>query len=283
MRFIDLFKKPNLIAAHRGDRSHFPENTLASLRGAIGKCDFVEMDIWLTKDGVPVILHDETLGRTSDVETFEIFRDRAPWRVEDFTLEELRRLDAGNWFYEKDPFGLIRDGKVVVPPKEDRTQKIPTLEEVLRFSKRHGIFLNLEIKDMHRYISDEEALKAVFDVIEKTETASMLLLSSFRGNYLPLCKRTNPKIPTALLRSDPLRNPLDLLKDTYVDCYHPSKEIVDADSVRKVRNAGYFVDVFVVNDSEERKKLFDWGVNAIFTDFLPDFRDGFQKNSEIVI
>ncbi len=268
MRFIDLFKKPNLIAAHRGDRSHFPENTLAALRGAIGKCDFVEMDLWLTKDRVPVILHDETLGRTSDIATFEAFRDRAPWRVEDFTLEELRRLDVGSWFYEKDPFGLIHEGKVVPPPKEERIQKIPTLEEVLRFSKRHGIFLDLEIKDMHRYISDKEALEAVFGVIEKTKTASILLLSSFRGDYLPLCKGLDPDIPTALLQRRHIRDLPQLLKRLRADGWHPSRKIVDPAAVRMLRNAGYFVDVFVVNDPEERKKFFGWGVNGIFTDLL---------------
>ena len=268
MHFIDLFEKPNLIAAHRGDRSHFPENTLASLRGAVGKCDFVEMDVWLTKERVPVILHDETLGRTSDVKTFEAFRERLPWRVEDFTLEELKRLDVGSWFYEKDPFGLIREGRVVPPPKNERIQKIPTLEEVLIFSKRHGIFLNLEIKDMHHYASDEEVLETVFDAIEKTGTASILLISSFHSDYLPLCKRLDSGIPTALLQKRRIRNLPELLKRVEADGWHPSRKIVDPATVRMLRDAGYFINVFVVNDPEERKKFFKWGVNGIFTDLL---------------
>ena len=268
MTFIDLFEKPNLIAAHRGDRSHFPEITLAALEGAVGRCDFVEMDVWLTKDRVPVILHDATLGRTSDVGTFEAFRDRKPWRVEDFTLEELKRLDVGSWFYEKDPFGLIRDGSVVPPPKNGRVQRIPTLEETLTCIKKRGIFLNLEIKNMHRYLSDQEALERIFDLIEKTDTASMLLLSSFRGSYLPLCKRLNSTVPTALLQKGRIRNLPELLKRTEADAWHPSREIVDPATVRFLREAGYFVDVFVVNDPNEREKFFKWGVNGIFTDLL---------------
>ena len=67
MNFIELFTKPNLIGAHRGDRSREPENTLRALRSSIGKCDFIEIDVQLTKDLEPVIIHDDTLGRTSNI------------------------------------------------------------------------------------------------------------------------------------------------------------------------------------------------------------------------
>ena len=69
MNFLELFKKPNLIAAHRGDSSQKPENTLSALASSIGKCDFVEIDVQLTKDLIPVIIHNNTLGRTSKIPT----------------------------------------------------------------------------------------------------------------------------------------------------------------------------------------------------------------------
>lgn len=101
LTFLDLFKKPNLIAAHRGDRSQKPENTLSALVSSIGKCDFIEIDVQLTKDLIPVTIHDDTLDRTSDVSKIGRFANRRPWKVCDFTLEELRSLDFGSWFDHK--------------------------------------------------------------------------------------------------------------------------------------------------------------------------------------
>ncbi|WP_201352175.1 glycerophosphodiester phosphodiesterase [Hydrogenimonas urashimensis] len=268
MRFIDLFSKPHLIAAHRGDRSRFPENTLAALKGSIGRCDFVEMDIRLTKDKIPVILHDATLKRTSNVKAIEAFKNRAPWRVEDFTLHELKRLDFGSWFYETDPFGTLRSGEAELPPEDERFQKIPTLKEVLEFSKKHAIFLNLEIKDLHRCIRDEALLGIIFEMIRKSRTSSIVMLSSFRRSYLPLCREFDPNIATALLANRPLKNPLGILERLRADALHLSRETVRRSLVRKVRQHGRFVNVFVVNDPKERKRLFEWGVNGVFTDFL---------------
>ncbi|WP_456485857.1 glycerophosphodiester phosphodiesterase [Hydrogenimonas sp.] len=241
---------------------------MAAFQGAIRKCDFIEMDVWLTKDKIPVVLHDETLERTSDVKAFKEFEDRAPWRVEDFTLKELKRLDVGSWFYEKDPFGLIRKGRVILPPKHERIQKIPTLEEVLLFSKKHSLFFNIEIKDMHHYISDENALEEIFYIIKKTQTASNLLLSSFHRDYLPICKRLDPHIPTALLQRYRIHNLTQLLKRIKADGWHPSKNILDSNAVRTLKREGFFINVFVVNDPKEKNKFFEWGVNGIFTDLL---------------
>lgn len=85
------------VVAHRGSSGAAPENTLAAVRLAIAqKSDVVENDIQRTLDGELVIMHDTTLARTTDVE--QVFPNRAPWSVGDFTLEEIKRLDAGSWF-----------------------------------------------------------------------------------------------------------------------------------------------------------------------------------------
>jgi len=250
MNFLALFKKPNLIAAHRGDRSQKAENTLAALASSIGKCDFIEIDVQLCKDLVPVIIHDDTLARTSNVSEIERFKDRKPWRVCDFSEKELQSLDFGSWFnHEYEP--------------------MLTLEKVLSFAKEHQLFLNVEIKEMYKTFEDESVVQIITDMIKKTQTGQLVLLSSFYHPYLPLCKKQAPAIPTAALQM--YRHPDDLiayLHTLQVNAYHPDNKITDQKTVSSLREAGFFVSVFTVNDKKRQKELFDWGVSAVFTDFL---------------
>src|SRR5687767_1614022 len=87
---------PRPLVAHRGASAYAPEHTLAAYRLAIQQgADYVEQDLAVTKDGVLICLHDDTLDRTTNVE--EVFPDRKPWLAVDFTLAEIKRLDAGRW------------------------------------------------------------------------------------------------------------------------------------------------------------------------------------------
>ena len=252
MNFLALFKKPNLIAAHRGNRSQKPENTLAAIVSSIGKCDFIEIDVQLTKDLVPVIIHDDTLARTSNVSEIERFEERKPWRVCDFTEKELQSLDFGSWFnHEYEP--------------------LLTLEKALNFAKEHQLFLNVEIKEMSNTFADETVVQIITDMIKKTQTGHLVLLSSFYHLYLPLCKKHTPAIPTAALQK--YKHPddlIDYLHSLQVDAYHPQNWITDQKTVLSLREAGFFVSVFTVNDIKRQKELFDWGVSAVFTDFLEE-------------
>ncbi len=256
MNFLKLLKKPNLIAAHRGSHSQKPENTLSALASSIGKCDFIEIDVQLTKDLVPVIIHDDTLGRTSDVSKIERFANRTPWRVSDFTEEELQSLDFGSWFnHEYEP--------------------ILTLEKALTFAKEEHLFLNVEIKDMSNIFADEIVVQIVIDMIKETQTEHLVLLSSFYHQYLPMCKKRSPKIPTAALQMyEHPSNLIDYLHTLQVDAYHPEDKITNQKTVASLREAGFFVSVFTVNDPIRQTELFDWGVNGVFTDFLETAAEG---------
>ena len=250
MNFLELLKKPNLIAAHRGNRSQKPENTLSALASSIGKCDFIEIDVQLTKDLVPVIIHDNTLSRTSNVSKIERFANRTPWRISDFTLEELQSLDFGSWFnLEYEP--------------------ILTLEKALFFAKEQHLFLNVEIKNMSNTFADEIVVQIIIDMIKKTQAEHLVLLSSFYHHYLPMCKKLSSEIPTAALQiyKHP-SNLIDYLHTLQVNAYHPEDKITNQKTVANLRESGFFVNVFTVNKTERQKKLFDWGVNGIFTDFL---------------
>ncbi|MBW2561125.1 MAG: glycerophosphodiester phosphodiesterase, partial [Deltaproteobacteria bacterium] len=123
------------IIAHRGARSLAPENTLAAARRAReAGADLWETDVTVTKGGELVLLHDESLTRTTDVR--DRFPNREPWHCSAFILREIRLLDAASWFEKADPFGQIAAGVV---GKEDlsayRGERIPTLREALQFTR----------------------------------------------------------------------------------------------------------------------------------------------------
>lgn len=250
MNFLKLFKKPNLIAAHRGNSSEKPENTLSALVSSICKCDFIEIDVQLTKDLLPVIIHDDTLGRTSDVSKIKRFENRMPWRVCDFTLEELQSLDFGSWF-------------------DQEYEPVLTLEKALSFAKEFHLFLNVEIKDISKTFGDKTVVQIIIDMIKKTQTGHLVLLSSFYHPYLPMCKKRSSDIPTAALQMYKHPNRLiAYLHSLHVDAYHPQDGITDQKTVLSLKEAGFFVNVFTVNTIERKKELFGWGVNGVFTDVL---------------
>ena len=232
MNFLELFNRNSLIAAHRGASSQYPENTMSAIRGSIGQCDFIEIDVQLSKDAKLVIIHDDTLDRTTN----------AKGRVCDFTLDELKKLDYG-------------DG-----------EKLLTLHDALKFVKENELYINVEIKDIHNYFDDEFVVDAVLEMINYLEVQDRVLLSSFRHQYLPLCKKKFPNIPTAALVEDiHPKNLLKYLKDLKVDAYHLNDELVDFKTVNKLRDAGFFVNVYTVDDKNRAKELFEIGVNGIFT------------------
>ncbi|OHD96442.1 MAG: glycerophosphodiester phosphodiesterase [Sulfurimonas sp. RIFCSPHIGHO2_12_FULL_36_9] len=259
MKFLELLNQTGLIAAHRGARSIAPENTLIALKNSIGKCDFIEIDVQLSQDGVAVIMHDDTLERTTNVNEIDVFKSRKPYRVCDFTVDELRTLDFGSWFYG------------------DKNHKEPllTLHDALKFIKENGLFLNIEIKDMHSCFSDEAVVETVVKEIKESDTHELVLISSFRHEYLKIMKEKLPDVPTAALVEG--KHPdrvFEYLRGLKVDTYNLNDELVDKESVEKLREAGFFVGVYTVNDAKRAKELFGMGVNCVFSDSLTKIEVG---------
>jgi glycerophosphoryl diester phosphodiesterase len=134
-------------AAHRGASAAAPENTLAAVVQAVAdRADYVELDVRQTRDRVLVALHDRDLARTTDAES--VFPGRSPWRVEDFTLAELRRLDAGSW---KDP--------------SYAGERVPTLAAVLRELSGSASGAFVEVKEPGRYGGAAVVGRRVYDTI----------------------------------------------------------------------------------------------------------------------
>lgn len=121
-----------IVVGHRGASGHAPENTIAAIDAAVEQgAAFVEVDVQLSKDGEVVLLHDATLARTTNVR--EVFPDREPYRVGDFTLAELQQLDAGSWF---DPAYA--------------GERIPTLRAALATMRdRIGLWLEIKSPRLH--------------------------------------------------------------------------------------------------------------------------------------
>lgn len=253
MKFLELLNQTNLIAAHRGARSIAPENTLIALKKSLGKCDFIEIDVQLSHDGAVIVMHDDTLERTTNVAEIDAFTFRKPYRVYDFTLDELRTLDYGSWFYK------------------DKKHKEPllTLRDTLEFIKENNIFLNIEIKDMYGIVSDDAPVEAVVKEIKESGTNELVLISSFRHEYLKIIKDKLPNVPTAALVEG--KHPpklLEYLREFGVNGYNLNSELVDKQTAMMLREAGFFVCVYTVNDVKHAKELFDMGVNCIFSDSL---------------
>lgn len=265
MTFFDNFQSFNLIAAHRGCRAYYPENTLSAFKASVGCCHFIELDIQMSKDFVPVVFHDATLVRTSDAAEKQGFLDVQSLRICDWTLVQLKTLDIGSWFFNSDPFGAIAKKEV---SNVKTPQTLMTLEEVLLHPSLRKIPINIEIKDHRGKEQNKKVTEYVLEVILKTNSATRVLISSFNHDYLIIAKNCAPTVSTAALqqRYHP-RNLVDYLKSLGVAAYHPADEITDASLIKKLRAAGLGINVYTVNSIKRQKELFAWGATAIFTDY----------------
>ena len=221
-----------LICAHRGASAAAPENTLAAFVAAreLG-ADSFELDVDLTSDGVPVLLHDGTLDRTTD----------GTGPVAKMTYAEVKRLDAGSW---KDP-------KFAGEP-------LPTLEDALR--TRGSLYVNIELKAGGGKI-DEIAEKAV-RLIEKYRAEKAVIISSFSREALEAVKRFNPRVRTGFLYFGKTPDTMP----AGIDAVHPHFATVNAEYMEWARAKGYQVNVWTVNDPKEMTRLMDLGVDSIITD-----------------
>ncbi|TKB25383.1 glycerophosphodiester phosphodiesterase [Desulfopila sp. IMCC35006] len=269
MTFFDNFQTSSLIAAHRGFRAHHPENTLSAFKASVGRCHFIELDIQMSKDFVPVVFHDPTLDRTSNAKEQCRQLGLQSLNVCDWTLSQLKTLDIGSWFLTTDPFGTLQRAETSqVQLVKEMPQTVMTLEEVLRHPALRKIPINVEIKDHRGKKQNSQVTEYVLDVIGRTNSISRVLISSFNHDYLVIAKDCAPAISTAALqhRSHP-RHLVEYLKSLGVAAYHPADDITDAPLIKKLRAAGFGVNVYTINSTKRQQELFSMGATAVFTDF----------------
>ncbi|MBF0542877.1 MAG: hypothetical protein HQM08_00515 [Candidatus Riflebacteria bacterium] len=276
-----------LIYAHRGAPSIAPENTLISFKTAVEKCGakWVEFDVHLTKDGIPVIIHDDTLERTTNVK--EIYPDRAPWRVCDFSFVEIQGLDAGKWFVEKDPFGTIKSGEVSPKDVQNYSEgkiRIPALRGLLVLLKNLKCKANIEIKNFPIYYTDIE--QKIVNDLKALGMENDVVISSFDHDSLARVKAIAPEMKLAALVDQPMVPTASYFKDCLgVSAWNPGKDVLGVDSqgysknktlrmdlIKKASEAGLETNVWTVDDPQLMKALVSAGVSGIFTNFPQRFR-----------
>lgn len=253
--------------AHRGARSLAPENTIAAARKAleIGVAVW-ELDVRMTRDKELVVIHDATLKRTSNVK--KIFSDRKPWSVKSFTLAEIKRLDFGSWFNKTDPFGQIAAGRI--SQKEQisfKGMEVLTLGEALEFTRKNNWRVNIEIKNSSSDPDNFEVVEKTVALINRLGMEEMVIISSFDQAYVKKVKQLDPGIPTGLLVYASPGDPVNCLKRINADAYHPEISLIDVSNIRKLRQEGFCINVWTVNDERTMRDLIGVRVDGIITDF----------------
>lgn len=256
-----------LNVAHRGARSVAPENTLAAARKALEfGADMWELDVQLTADGEFILLHDDTLDRTSNVET--VFSDRRPWRAADFTLDEIRQLDFGSWFNETDPFGEIAAGHVTEAEQQSYAgEPAPTLREALEWTRDNDWRVNVELKDLEGASGEETFVEGVVELVGELDMVDQVLISSFNHEYVRRAKSANPEIQAGALSSWYVRDVVDYIRELGADAYNPNARAIAAPSIRELRDQSIDVYVYTVNDEAQMRELVEAGATGLFTDY----------------
>ncbi|MBN2048221.1 MAG: hypothetical protein JW750_10300 [Anaerolineaceae bacterium] len=253
--------------AHRGARSLAPENTLLAAQKAYDLgADMWELDCGMLADEQIIVVHDDNFKRTTNIA--EVFPERVTEKLSTFTLDEVQKLDAGSFYLETDPFNQITKGCVTAAEQESfKNAPIPTLEEALLFTRDHHWRVNVEIKNMSNTPGDWKITPAVVDLILRLGMADQVLISSFKLEYLLEVKGITESIQTAALVALPKPNAKRVCRKYEVSAYHPPEYLLTTRHIQKMRQAGFDVNIWTVNDIERMKTFIEAGATGIITDF----------------
>jgi glycerophosphoryl diester phosphodiesterase len=229
-----------IIFAHRGASAHAPENTLAAFELALAEnADAIELDVKLSADGHAIVIHDPTVDRTTGNHH----------RVKDLPLRELQALDAGSFFSDK-----------------FHGEKIPTLEEVFEAVGKRT-FINVELTNYNT--PHDPLVETVCRLVKKCGLEEHVMFSSFFAYNLSKARTYLPEVPRGLLAFDgwlgAWARSFGFAFGKY-QALHPYLADVTSQQVQRVHRLNRRIHVWTVNVAEDMRRLFDWGVDAIFTD-----------------
>jgi glycerophosphoryl diester phosphodiesterase len=218
---------------HRGARGYEPENTLSSFQKAIDlQVDAIELDVHLSSDGELMVIHDETVDRTTD----------GKGEVNKFTKAELQHFSIeGNY-------------------------KIPTLQEVFDLVDRR-CFINIELKTFETAAKVVQLIEKY--ISDKNWEYSDFLVSSFNWDALEEIDFINPKIPTAVLTETDLDKALAFAKIIQAKSINPDFELLNLENTTQLQENGFDVYPWTVNETADIKRIQSFNVNGIISDF-PD-------------
>ncbi|MFG1656766.1 glycerophosphodiester phosphodiesterase family protein [Micromonospora chersina] len=244
--------------AHRGSSGMAPENTAAAFQLAIAEgADYVETDVQLSADGELVIIHDVTLARTTDAR--RVFADRAPWNVHDFTLAELRKLDAGGWY-----------------AAEFTGQHILTLDELLDLlGDRVG--LNLELKSPAVNPGLARAVVARLrrrrDWVTPGARPRPLIVGSFNEQALRDVHTQLPDVPVSLITYDVPADEKVADLAGWIFSVNPDIRRLRPEDAARVVDAGMALVPWTVDSPELWRWALDLGVDGMITNYPSVLKD----------
>ncbi|SDN84808.1 glycerophosphodiester phosphodiesterase [Alkalicoccus daliensis] len=219
------------IFAHRGYSALYPENTMLAFReAAAAGAEGIELDVQLTKDEQFVVMHDATLDRTTE----------GSGRVREHTWKEVTRITAS----------------------ED--QKVPGLEEVLRWAQHQNITLNIELK--HAPEDRNIAAKEIIRMLQALPQQKPPIISSFDHAVLPLLGEETFRMEKAVLTVGTLVDPVKYLEENFIAGYHFHHPMLTLEEIKYLSQAGVKLRPYTVNEENEIKKLIEAGCQAVITD-----------------
>ncbi len=245
-----------LVIAHRGYSAIAPENTTTAVDlGAAVGAEFVEIDVQMAADGGLVVMHDTTLSRTTNAPF--AYPARAPWNVADFSLDEMRGLDAGTWYgYSQDPLNFRYAG-----------EPVPDLRIILE-TLRGRAGLLLEVKSPDRYPGIEAAIAAELEDagwVRNGQPLQPLIVQSFNWDSMATYARLHPGVPIGLLGNAPADEATWARVMPYSDWINPSHSTLTPDLVAEIHSRGLRTSPYTVDDSERMQELLEMGVDGIIT------------------
>lgn len=235
------------IFAHRGFSGYYPENTMLAFKKSIEiGVDGIELDVQLTKDNTVVIIHDETIDRTTNGDGL----------VKSYTYDELKKFDAS---FNFNNFGFNR---------------IPTLEEYFLLVKDLDIITNIELKtSVYQYLGIEDS---VLELIKKYKLEDKVIISSFNHFSILRMKKLAPQIKCGFLSEDWI---IDAGKYTFshqIECYHPRFNNLIPEVIEELKKFNIEINTWTVNDERDMLYLKEKGIDSIITNF-PDMAKNLFK------
>lgn len=255
----NVLNKKHVTIGHRGASGYAPEHTIPSYDKSINEMgsDFLEIDLQMTKDGHLIAMHDETVDRTTN----------GTGRVDQYTLAQLKKLDAGSWFNKTHP--EYKNPKYV-------GQKVLTLDEIFQ---RYGTRTNyyIETKSPEVYPGMEEKLLQTmhkYGLDKKNQlTNGKVVIQSFSQASLQKTHRLNPYIPLIQLTDfgqlqTMTEKDLQNVK-SYAVGIGPDYHDLNAKNTKHLRELGFYIHPYTVNTLADMKRLNKYGVTGVFTNY-PD-------------
>jgi glycerophosphoryl diester phosphodiesterase len=239
------------IAGHRGDRAHFPENTLPALQGVLDSdFDFAETDIRLSLDGIPVLMHDATVERTTNGSGF----------VNELTLEQLKYLDAGSW-YSPD-FAYLQ---------------VPTLDEFLAMFQNSKKKAMLELKD----VWTPEQVGLVVALIYARGVQDRVIFEAFDAETLESLQTAAPVIPRVIIQRYLPSDPVALAERFGAIAILTSLSSLERnpDALETIHTAGLGIVLYTLNKRDRWSEALALGVDGIITDKPSSLDKWIAKNS----